>query len=85
MYMRPINKIMKKKILLIHAEWLKQNGYKKEYKNCVKQIKELKRTGVHIMPRAIPCTSSCDPRYGRGSLGAFAPAGVRARKLWGFV
>jgi len=31
------------------------------------------------MPRAIPCTSSCDPE--KGSLGAFAPAGVRARKL----
>ena len=45
----------------------------------------LKRTGVHIMPRAIPCTSSCDPRYGRGSLGAFARLGVRARKLGGFV
>ena len=42
---------------------------------------DLKRTGVQIMPRAIPCTSSCDPRYGRGSLGAFAPAEVRARKL----
>jgi len=83
--MRPINKTIKKKILELHAEWLKQNGYKKEYKNCVKQSKELKRTGVQIMPRAIPCTSSCDPRYGRGSLGAFAPAGVRARKLWGFV
>tara|TARA_R100001594_G_scaffold61003_1_gene95014 strand:+ start:730 stop:861 length:132 start_codon:yes stop_codon:yes gene_type:complete len=41
MYMRPINKTMKKKILLIHAEWLKQNGYKKEYKKCVKQIKRL--------------------------------------------
>jgi len=83
--MRPVNKTIKKQILELHAEWLKQNGYKKEYKNCVKQSKELKRTGVQIMPRAIPCTSSCDPRYGRGSLGAFAPAGVRARKLWGFV
>ena len=47
----------------------------------MEQRKDLKRTGVHIMPRAIPCTSSCDPRYGRGSLGAFALAGVRARKL----
>ena len=47
----------------------------------MEQRKDLKRTGVHIMPRAIPCTSSCDPRYGRGSLGAFAPAEVRARKL----
>ena len=47
----------------------------------VEQRTSLKRTGVQIMPRAIPCTSSCDPRYGRGSLGAFAPAGVRARKL----
>jgi len=51
----------------------------------MEQRKDLKRTGVHIMPRAIPCTSSCDPRYGRGSLGAFAPAGVRARKLWGLL
>ena len=51
----------------------------------VEQRTELKRTGVHIMPRAIPCTSSCDPRYGRGSLGAFARLGVRARKLGGFV
>ena len=44
-------------------------------------VNDLKRTGVQIMPRAIPCMSSDDPRYGRGSLGAFAPAGVRARKL----
>jgi hypothetical protein len=29
---------MKNKILIIHAEWLKNNGYKKEYKDCVKQI-----------------------------------------------
>jgi len=49
------------------------------------KILKLKRTGVQIMPRAIPCTSSSDPRYGRGSLGAFAPAEVRARKLWGFL
>ena len=48
-------------------------------------VNRLKRTGVQIMPRAIPCTSSDDPRYGRGSLGAFAPAGVRARKLWGLI
>ena len=48
-------------------------------------VNDLKRTGVQIMPRAIPCTSSCDPRYGRGSLGAFAPTEVRARKLWGLV
>ena len=47
----------------------------------VEQRTSLKRTGVQIMPRAIPCTSSCDPRYGRGSLGAFALIGVRARKL----
>ena len=37
-----INIKMKKEILEIHAEWLKQNGYKKEYKNCVKQIKDMK-------------------------------------------
>ena len=47
----------------------------------MEQRTELKRTGVHIMPRAIPCTSSCDLGNYRGSLGAFAPAGVRARKL----
>jgi hypothetical protein len=27
----------------------------------VEQRTSLKRTGVHIMPRAIPCTSSDDP------------------------
>jgi hypothetical protein len=91
-----INKTMKNKILLIHAAWLFENGYHDEYIDCLKQAasysqsndwrqtKKLKRTGVQIMPRAIPCTSSCDPRYGRGSLGAFARLGVRARKLGGF-
>ena len=34
-----INIKMKKKILELHSEWLKQNGYKKEYKDCVKQTK----------------------------------------------
>ena len=48
-------------------------------------VKELKRTGVQIMPRAIPCTSSDNPGFNRDSLGAFAPAGVRARKLWGLL
>ena len=92
-----INIKMKNKILSIHAAWLFENGYYDECKDCLKQAKEysqdkdlrqtngyfkrLKRTGVQIMPRAIPCTSSCDPRYGRGSLGAFALIGVRARKL----
>jgi len=50
----------------------------------MEQRKDLKRTGVQIMPRAIPCTSSCDLAKGSShasSLGAFAPAGVRARKL----
>ena len=81
MYMWPVNKKMKNKILSLHAVWLFQNGYYDESIDCLKQATDLKRTGVQIMPRAIPCTSSCDPRYGRGSLGAFAPAGVRARKL----
>ena len=45
----------------------------------VEQRTSLKRTGVQIMPRAIPCTSSNDPE--KGSLGAFAPTRVRARKL----
>ena len=81
MYMWPVNKKMKNKILSLHAAWLFQNGYYDESIDCLNQAIDLKRTGVQIMPRAIPCTSSCDPRYGRGSLGAFAPAGVRARKL----
>ena len=76
-----INKKMKNKILSLHAAWLFKNGYYDESIDCLNQATDLKRTGVQIMPRAIPCTSSCDPRYGRGSLGAFAPAGVRARKL----
>ena len=53
-----INIKMKKKILEIHSEWLKQNGYKKEYKDCVKQITKLKRTCVHAMPRASLCTTT---------------------------
>ena len=87
-----INKTTKNKILSIHAVWLFENGYYDESIDCLKQAAnysqsndwrqtELKRTGVQIMPRAIPCTSSSDPRYGRGSLGAFAPTKVRARKL----
>ena len=38
----------------------------------MEQRTDLKRTGVQIMPRAIPCTSSCDLHQGGGSLGAFA-------------
>ena len=79
MYMWPVNKKMKNKILSLHAAWLFQNGYYDESIDCLNQATDLKRTGVQIMPRAIPCTSSCDPE--KGSLGAFAPAGVRARKL----
>ncbi len=85
------------KILSLHAAWLFENGYYDECIDCLNQataysqdkdlrqtngyFKRLKRTGVHIMPRAIPCTSSDDLGNYRGSLGAFAPAGVRARKL----
>jgi len=76
-----INKKMKNKILSLHAGWLFKNGYYDESIDCLNQATDLKRTGVQIMPRAIPCTSSNDPRYGRGSLGAFAPTRVRARKL----
>ena len=76
-----INKTMKNKILSLHAAWLFKNGYYDESIDCLNQATDLKRTGVQIMPRAIPCTSSDDPRYGRGSLGAFAPTRVRARKL----
>ena len=34
-----INIKIKKKILELHYEWLKQNGYNKEYNDCVKQTK----------------------------------------------
>ena len=85
-----INKKMKNKILSLHAGWLFQNEYYDECIDCLKQADEysqktdrrqtdLKRTGVQIMPRAIPCTSSCDPK--KGSLGAFALIVVRARRL----
>ena len=68
-----INIKMKNKILLIHSEWLFNNGYYNECKDCLRQARQysqntdwrqtkLKRTGVQIMPRAIPCTSSCDPK-----------------------
>ena len=68
-----INKTMKNKILSLHAAWLFKNGYYDECEDCLKQAAsysqrndwrqtKLKRTGVQIMPRAIPCTSSCDPQ-----------------------
>ena len=95
-----VNKKMKNKILLIHAAWLFENEYYAECKDCLKQAKEysqdkdlrqingyfkrLKRTGVQIMPRAIPCTSSDNLAKGSShasSLGAFALIVVRARRL----
>ena len=90
-----INKTMKNKILLIHAAWLFENGYHDEYIDCLKQATsysqrndwrqtKLKRTGVQIMPRAIPCTSSDNLAKGSShasSLGAFALIVVRARRL----
>ena len=63
-----INKTMKNKILIIHAEWLKNNGYKKEYKNCVRQIKSMKRTCVQVKPRASLCTSTCEAVSNRGGV-----------------
>ena len=68
-----INIKMKNKILSIHAAWLFKNGYYDESIDCLNQATnysqsndwrqtKLKRTGVHIMPRAIPCTSSNDPK-----------------------
>ena len=76
-----INKKMKNKILSLHAGWLFKNGYYDECIDCLDQATDLKRTGVHIMPRAIPCTSSDDLGNHRGSLGAFALIVVRARRL----
>ena len=70
----------KNNILLIHAQWLKDNGYK--YKDCLDQATKLKRTSVQVTPRASLCTAICDLRNTVGGRsGAFAPAGVRARKL----
>jgi hypothetical protein len=80
-----INKTMKNKILSLHAAWLFKNGYYDESIDCLNQATDLKRTGVQIMPRAIPCTSSDNPGFNRDSLGAFAPVTVRARKPRGFV
>ena len=68
-----INKTMKNKILSLHAAWLFKNGYYDESIDCLNQAStysqrydwrqtKLKRTCVQIMPRAIPCTSSCDPQ-----------------------
>ena len=49
-------------------------------------VNDLKRTSVQVMPRASLCTAICDLRNTVGGRsGAFAPAGVRARKLWGLV
>ncbi len=77
--MRPVNKTMKNKILIIHAEWLKNNGYKKEYKDCVKQSKEysqsndwrqtkLKRSSVQVKPRASLCTATYEAVSNRGGV-----------------
>ena len=62
-----INRKLANTILSIHAEWLKDNGYKKEYKDCLKQS-ELKRTSVHIMPSAIPCTATEEAVEYRGGV-----------------
>ena len=62
MYMWPVNKKIKNKILSLHAAWLFENGYYDESVDCLKQAPDLKRPGVQIMRRAIPCTSSNDPK-----------------------
>ena len=60
----------KNNILLIHAQWLKDNGYK--YKDCLDQATnynkkidkrqtKLKRTSVHVTPRASLCTATYEP------------------------
>ena len=57
-----INKTMKNKILSLNAAGLFEKAYNDESNDCLKQATYLKRTGVQIMPRAIPCTSSNDPK-----------------------
>ena len=60
----------KNNILLIHAHWLKDNGY--EYKDCLNQAlnynkkidkrqTKLKRTSVQVKPRASLCTATYEP------------------------
>jgi len=66
--MRPVNKTIKNKILIIHAEWLENNGYKKEHKDCVKQIKSMKRTSVQVKPRASLCTATYKAVSNRGGV-----------------
>ncbi len=75
-----VNKKMKNKILSIHAGWLFENGYYDECIECLSQateysqdtdlrqtngyFKRLKRTCVHVMPRASLCTTTADPAEG---------------------
>ena len=66
--MRPVNKTIKNKILIIHAEWLKNNGYKKEHKDCVKQLKMMKRSSVQVKPRASLCTATDEAVSNRGGV-----------------
>ena len=82
-----VNKKMRNKILSLHAAWLFQNGYYDESIDCLNEATDLKRTGVHVMPRASLCTSIEDPRaYNTvDRYGAFVTLVVRARRLGRFV
>ena len=53
--------------------------------NCywVGFVNDMKRTCVHVTPRASLCTTTENPVMGR--CGAFALLGVRARKLGEFI
>ena len=53
-----INKKMKNKILSLHAAWLFKNGYYDESIDCLNQATDLKRTSVHVKPRASLCTAT---------------------------
>jgi len=67
----------KNNILLIHAQWLKDNGYK--YKDCLDQATnynkkidkrqtKLKRTSVQVKPRASLCTATYEAVSNRGGV-----------------
>ena len=58
MYMWPVNKKIKNKILSLHAAWLFENGYYDESIDCLNQATDLKRTSVHVKPRASLCTAT---------------------------
>ena len=57
-----ISEEFQQKLLKGAEEARKEYSQDKDLRQTYGYFKRLKRTGVQIMPRAIPCTSSCDPQ-----------------------